>query len=44
MIFNAITIVYAGESANRIHFWYMSEDDIINIMNSSILLDKRGVL
>ena len=44
MSFNAITIVYAGESAYRIHCWYMSKDDIINIMNSSILLDKRGVL
>ena len=31
-------------NAYRIHFWYMSKDDAINIMNGSILLDKRGVL
>ena len=28
----------------RIHFWYMSKDDAINIMNGSNLVDKRGVL
>ena len=26
------------------NFWYMSKDDTINIMNGSILLDKRDVL
>ena len=26
------------------YFWYMSKDDAINIMNSSNLGDKRGVL
>ena len=31
-------------NAYRIHFWYMSKDDAINIMNSSNLVDKRGVL
>ena len=30
--------------AHRIHFWYMSKDDAINIMTSSNLVDKRGVL
>ena len=44
MNFNNIAIVYVGESAYRINFWYMSKDDAINIMNGSILLDKRGVL
>ena len=44
MSFNNIAIVYVGECAYRIHFWYMSKDDAINIMNRSILLDKRGVL
>ena len=43
MSFNNITIVYVKENAYRINFWYMSKDDAINIMNSSIL-DKRGVL
>ena len=31
-------------SAYRIHFWYMSKDDAINIMTGSNLLDKRDVL
>ena len=44
MSFNNIAIAYVGGSAYRIHFWYMSKDDAINIMNGSILLDKRGVL
>ena len=44
MSFNNIAIVYAKGSAYRINFWYMSKDDAINIMNGSILLDKRGVL
>ena len=30
--------------AYRIHFWYMSKDDAINIMTNSNLVDKRGVL
>ena len=44
MSFNNIAIVYVKESAHRIHFWYMSKDDAINIMNGSNLIDKRGVL
>ena len=44
MSFNNIAIVYLKGSAYRINFWYMSKDDAINIMNGSILLDKRGVL
>ena len=44
MSFNNVAIVYVKGSAYRIHFWYMSKDDAINIMNGSILLDKRGVL
>ena len=31
-------------SAYRIHFWYMSKYDAINIMNSSNLVDKKNVL
>ena len=42
--FNNIAIVYIKESAYRIHFWYMSKDDEINIMNGSNLVDKRGIL
>ena len=44
MSFNNIAIVYVKENAYRIHFWYMSKDDAINIMNDYNLLDKRGVL
>ena len=39
-----ITIVYINRDAYRIHFWYMSKNDAINIMNGSNLVDKRGVL
>ena len=42
--FNNIAIVHIKVSAYRIHFWYMNKDDAINIMNDSILHDKRGVL
>ena len=44
MTFNNVAIVYVKGSACRIHFWYMSNDDAINIMNGSNLDDKRGVL
>ena len=43
MSFNNVAIVYVKGSAYRIHFWYMSKDDAINIMNGSNLVDKRGV-
>ena len=42
MSFNNVTIVYVNGSAYRIHFWYMSKDDAINIMNGSNLVDKKG--
>ena len=44
MSFNKITIVCVKGNSYRIHFWYMSKDDAINIMNGSNLVDKRGVL
>ena len=44
MSFNNVAIVYVTENDYRIHFWYMSKDDAINMMNSSNLVDKRGVL
>ena len=44
MGFDNIAIVYIKGSAYRIHFWYMSKDDAINIMNGSILRGKGGVL
>ena len=42
--FDNITIVYVKGNAYRNHFWYMSKDDAINIMNNSNLIDKMGVL
>ena len=44
MSFNNVAIVYVKGVAYRIHFWYMSKYDAINIMNGSNLTDKRGVL
>ena len=44
MGFNNIVIVYIKENAYRIHCWYMSKDDAINIMTDSNVIDKRGVL
>ena len=44
MRFNNVAIVHVKEHAYRIHFWYISKDDAINIMNGSNFVDKRGVL
>ena len=41
MGFNNIAIVYIKKNAYRIHFWYMSKSDAINIMTGSNLVDKR---
>ena len=42
--FNDVAIIYVKGNTYRIHFWYMSKDDAINIMNNSSLIDKMGVL
>ena len=42
--FNYVAIVYVKQSAYRIHFWYMSKNYAINLMNNSNLIDKMGVL
>ena len=44
MSFNNVSIVYVKGSAYRIHFWYISKDDAINIMSGSNLVNKIGVL
>ena len=44
MSFHDVSIVYVKGSAYRIHFWYMSKNDAISIMNNSNLIDKNGVL
>ena len=42
--FNDVAIVYIKGRAYRIHFWYMSKDNAINIMNNSNLINKMRVL
>ena len=42
MSFNNVAIVHVEGSAYRIHFWYMSKDDAINIINGSNLADKKS--
>ena len=42
MSFNDIAIAYVKGSSCRIHFWYMSKDDAISIMNNSNLIDKKA--
>ena len=44
MSFNNIAIVYVKRSVYKIDFWYMSKDDVANIMNGFNLVDKRDVL
>ena len=44
MSFNNVAILYVKRNPYRIHFWYMSKDDAINIMNGSNLVDKSDVL
>ena len=40
--FNDAAIVSIKENDYRIHFWYMSKDDAIIIMNNSNLNEKTG--
>ena len=44
MSFNNVAIVYVKGNAYRIHFWYMSKDDAINIVDGSNLVDKSDIL
>ena len=39
--FNDVAIVYVKGSAYRIHYWYMSKDDTISVMNNSNWLIKK---
>ena len=41
--FNDVAIVSINGSDYRIHFWYMSKNDAINLLNNSVL-DNKGVL
>ena len=42
--FNDIAFVSAKESDYRIHFWYMSKDDVINIIKNSNLNEKNRLI
>ena len=44
MNFNDVTIVSVKGSGYRIHFWYMSKDYAITIINNSNLNEKSGLL
>ena len=42
--FNDVAIVSVKGNDYRIHFWYMSKDDAINLMTNSNLINKMGAL
>ena len=44
MNFNDVAIVFVKGSDYRIHFWYISKNDAINMMKSSNLNEKSGSL
>ena len=44
MNFNDVAIVSVKGSDYRIHFWYMSKDDTININKNYNLNEKSGLL
>ena len=43
MNFNDVAIVSIKRSDNRIHFWCMSKNNTINLLNNSVE-DNKGVL
>ena len=44
MNFNDVAIVSIKEKFYRIHFWYISKNDAINIMKSSNINDKNWIV
>ena len=44
MNFNNVPVVSVKGSDHRIHFWYISKDDAINIMKIFSLNEKSGLL
>ena len=42
MNFNDLAIVSVKGNDYRIHFWYVSKDDAISIMNNSCLNERTG--
>ena len=41
--FKDVAIIYVKGSAYRIHFWYISKDGVISVMNNSNLIDKKAL-
>ena len=41
---NDVPVVSVKGNDYRIHFWYMSKDDAISIMNNSDLNEEKGLL
>ena len=39
---NDVAIVFIKGNNYRIHFWYMSKDNAINLMNNANLNEKTG--
>ena len=37
---NDVAIIYVKGSVSKIHFWYVSKDNAISIMNNSSLIDR----
>ena len=44
MNFNDVAIVSINGNDYRIHYWYMSKDDAISILNNYSLNEKTGSL
>ena len=44
MNLNNVAIVSVKGNNYMIHFWYMSKDDAITLMNNSNLINKMGTL
>ena len=42
--FDDVAIISIKGNNYRIHFWYMSKNDAINLMNNSSLNEKTGLL
>ena len=44
MNFNDVAVVSIKGSDYRIHFWYMSRDEVISLLHNSNLNEKTGLL
>ena len=43
MDFNDVAVVSVKGNDYRIHFWFMTKNDAINLLNNSVL-DNKGVV